>query len=107
VGGNEKSRDYYIPTLHYARCVSAVIALWRTAHYHSNLLVASFYAALSPTDLASVHVGHDLGDQLALITLFAAASSITRAPFSSVTGKVAGVPGSAYRRGEIARGLRY
>jgi hypothetical protein len=64
VGGNEKSRDYYIPTLHYARCVSAVIALWRTAHYHSNLLVASFYAALSPTDLASVHVGHDLGDHL-------------------------------------------
>src|SRR5215207_11704492 len=49
VGGNEKSRGYYIPTLHYARCLSAVFALWRTAHYHSNLLVSSFYAALSPT----------------------------------------------------------
>jgi hypothetical protein len=44
---------------------------------------------------------------LSLIMLFAAASSITRAPFSSVTGKVAGGPGSVYRRGEIARGLRY
>ena len=63
VGGNEKSRDYYIPTLHYARCISAVIALWRTAHYHSNLLVSSFLCG-PITDLASVHLGHDLGDHL-------------------------------------------